>query len=90
VVGDRKPYIAALVTLDDEAAKGMSTEAAQSAVQQAVDAVNADRSRYEQIKRFTIVPREFSAEHDEVTPTLKLKRNVIISHFADEVANLYA
>jgi long-subunit acyl-CoA synthetase (AMP-forming) len=35
------------------------------------------------------VPREFSAEYDEVTPTLKLKRNVIIGHFADEVASLY-
>jgi len=34
--------------------------------------------------------REFSAEHDEVTPTLKLKRNVIISHFANEVADLYS
>ena len=47
--------------------------------------MNADRSRYEQIKRFTILPREFSAEHDEVTPTLKLKRKVILEHFADEV-----
>jgi len=89
VVGDRKPYIAALVTLDEEATNGMSEDAAQSAVQEAVDAVNAERSRYEQIKRFTIVPREFSVEHDEVTPTLKLKRNVIIDHFADEVAGLY-
>jgi long-chain acyl-CoA synthetase len=58
-------------------------------VQEAVDAVNADRSRHEQIKRFRIVPREFSADHDEVTPTLKLKRNVIIDHFADDVAKLY-
>jgi long-chain acyl-CoA synthetase len=90
VVGDRKPYIAALVTLDLEATNGLSAEAAQSAVQEAVDAVNEERSRYEQIKRFTIVPREFSAEHDEVTPTLKLKRNVIIDHFAAEVADLYA
>ena len=86
VVGDRKPYIAALVTLDEEATDGMSEDAARSAVQEAVDAVNAERSRYEQIKRFTIVPREFTAEHDEVTPTLKLKRNVIIDHFAAEVA----
>ena len=90
VVGDRKPYIAALVTLDAEATNGLSEEAAQSAVQEAVDAVNEERSRYEQIKRFTIVPREFSADHDEVTPTLKLKRNVIIDHFSDEVAKLYA
>ena len=90
VVGDRKPYIAALVTLDEEVTSGLSADAARDAVQEAVDAVNAERSRYEQIKRFTIVPREFSAEHDEVTPTLKLKRNVILDHFASDVADLYA
>jgi long-chain acyl-CoA synthetase len=89
VVGDRKPYIAALVTLDEEATNGLSPDAANAAVQEAVDAVNAERSRYEQIKRFTIVPREFSAAHDEVTPTLKLKRNVILDHFADDLAALY-
>jgi long-chain acyl-CoA synthetase len=89
VVGDRKPFIAAIVTLDPEATNGMSADAARSAVQEAVDAVNADRSRHEQIKRFTIVPRDFSAEYDEVTPTLKLKRNVIVEHFADDVARLY-
>ena len=89
VVGDRKPYVAALVTLDEEATNGMSPDAARGAVQEAVDAVNADRSRYEQIKRFAILPREFSPDHDEVTPTLKLKRNVILAHFADDVAELY-
>ena len=89
VVGDRKPFIAALVTLDADATNGMSDDAARSAVQAAVDAVNADRSRYEQIKRFTILPRDFSADHDEVTPTLKLKRKVILEHFAEEVAELY-
>jgi long-chain acyl-CoA synthetase len=89
VVGDRKPYVAALVTLDPEATNGMPADAAQGAVQAAVDAVNADRSRHEQIKRFTIVPREFSADHDEVTPTLKLKRKVILDHFAHDVAALY-
>ena len=89
VVGDRRPYVAALVTLDPDAAAGLDVDQAQAAVQAAIDAVNRDRSRYEQIKRFTIVPREFSAEHDEVTPTLKLKRNVIIDHFASDVASLY-
>jgi long-chain acyl-CoA synthetase len=89
VVGDRKPYVSALVTLDPDVVDGMSPDEARAAVQEAVDSVNAERSRYEQIKRFTIVPREFSADHDEVTPTLKLKRNVIIGHFADEVARLY-
>ena len=51
--------------------------------------MNADRSRYEQIKRFAVLPREFSLEHDEVTPTLKLRRKVILDHFAAEVDALY-
>ena len=67
----------------------MSPDAARGAVQEAVDAVNADRSRYEQIKRFVILPREFLPDHDEVTQTLKLKRNVILDHFAQEVTALY-
>jgi long-chain acyl-CoA synthetase len=90
VVGDRKPYVAALVTVDPEAAAGLSDGEVQAAVRSAVDAVNADRSRYEQIKRFAILPREFSVENEEVTPTLKLRRKVILEHFADEVDGLYA
>ena len=90
VVGDRRPYIAALITLDRAEIDKWGGEDVETLVQSVVDSVNSEHSRFEQIKRFTIVPREFSAEHDEVTPTLKLKRNVIISHFADEVANLYA
>jgi long-chain acyl-CoA synthetase len=86
VVGDRKPYIAALITIDPEAANGQDVQAQ---VQAAVDAVNAERSRYEQIKRFTVLPREFTLEHDEITPTLKLKRKVVLDHFAAEAAALY-
>ncbi|MFL5953053.1 MAG: AMP-dependent synthetase/ligase [Gaiellaceae bacterium] len=86
VVGDRKPYIAALITVDPEAADGTDVHAA---VQAAVDAVNEERSRYEQIKRFAILPRELTLEQDEITPTLKLKRKVVLDHFADEVARLY-
>ena len=58
-------------------------------MQTAVDAVNAERSRFEQIKRFAILPREFTLEHDEVTPTLKLRRKVILEHFAREAEALY-
>ena len=90
VVGDRKPYIAVLVTVDPELTAGWAQEDVHAAVQHAVDAVNADRSRYEQIKRFTILPREFSLEEDEVTPTLKLRRKVILEHFSGEVAALYS
>ncbi len=89
VVGDRKPYIAALVTVDAEVVNGMAPSEVQAAVEAAVESVNAERSRYEQIKRFTILPRDFSPEHDEVTPTLKLRRKVILEHFANEVTALY-
>ena len=90
VVGDRRPYIVALITVDPEVTRGLSPEEIDAAVQRAVDAVNEDHSRFEQIKRFGIVGREFSLEHDEVTPTLKLRRKVILEHFADDVAALYS
>ncbi len=90
VVGDRKPYIAALVTVDPERASGMSSAELGDAVRAAVDRVNADRSPFEQIKRFTVLPREFSLEEDEVTPTLKLRRSVILDHFSRELEGLYA
>ena len=56
----------------------------------AVDEVNSDLSRYEQIKRFRILPRDFTLEAGEVTPTLKLKRRVCLEHFADEIEALYS
>jgi long-chain acyl-CoA synthetase len=90
VVGDRKPYVAALVTVDPEAAAGLTDEEVQNGVQLAVDAVNDGRSRFEQIKRVAVLPREFTLEEDEVTPTLKLRRKVILDHFAAEVDRLYA
>jgi long-chain acyl-CoA synthetase len=89
VVGDGKPYVAALVTLDDEATREMTEEEKRAAVQDAVDHVNAERSRYEQIKRFVILPRDFSMDAGEITPTLKLKRKVVMDHFTNELASLY-
>jgi long-chain acyl-CoA synthetase len=55
-----------------------------------VDDVNRDRMRAEQIKRFVILPREFSLEAGEVTPTLKLRRRVIQENFASEIEALYS
>jgi long-chain acyl-CoA synthetase len=103
VVGDRRPYVAALVTLDPvEIAKWAAEhgldgdvaslardEAVRALVQEIVDGVNADRSRFEQLKRFVILPRDFTMEDDEITPTLKLKRRVCLEHFADAVEELY-
>ena len=103
VVGDRKPYVAALITLDEQAAatwaspRGLPSGVAElsrhpelvAEIQAAVDGVNRERSRFEQIKRFAVLPRDFTAEADEVTPTLKLRRRQVEQHFASEIEALY-
>jgi long-chain acyl-CoA synthetase len=90
VIGDRRPYVAALITLDPAVADGMPSAEAERRVQAIVDGVNAELSRFEQIKRFRVLPRDFTAEEDEVTPTLKLKRRVVEQHFASEIEELYS
>jgi long-chain acyl-CoA synthetase len=85
VVGDRRPYVAALITL----AEGVPRDRAEAEMQQVVDDVNRDLSRFEQIKRYAILPRDFTAEDGEVTPTMKLKRRVCQDHFAAEIEALY-
>jgi long-chain acyl-CoA synthetase len=94
VVGDRRPYITALITLDREAvqAQGLDgdTQRIRERIQPAVDKVNEDLARPEQIKRFAVLPRDFSEAEGEVTPTLKLKRRICLEHFADEIEELYA
>jgi long-chain acyl-CoA synthetase len=89
VVGDRRPYVAALITVDPSVAEGLSPGHVEERVQEIVDGVNAELSRFEQIKRFRVLPRDFSAEEGEVTPTLKLKRRVVADHFAGEIEALY-
>jgi long-chain acyl-CoA synthetase len=54
-----------------------------------VDDVNRDRSRYEQLKRFAILDRDFEMDRGEVTPTLKLRRRAVLDNFAAEVESLY-
>ena len=89
VLGDGRPYVTALVTVDPAVADGLARGQVQEQVQSIVDRVNADLSPFEQIKRFTLLERDFSADEDEVTPTLKLKRRVVAEHFAAEIEELY-
>ena len=104
VVGDARPYVAALITLDPvetarwateqgidpDTAELARDERVQALVQGIVDEANRERSRFEQIKRFTILPRDFTMEAGEVTPTLKLRRRTVQEHFSDEIEALYA
>jgi long-chain acyl-CoA synthetase len=103
VVGDRRPYVAAIVSLDEEAIGAWADEHGLPRgveelsrnpdvvrlVQAAVDEANRGRTSFEQIKRFAILPRDFSADEGEVTPTLKLRRRVAEQHFTREIDELY-
>jgi long-chain acyl-CoA synthetase len=89
VVGDRRPYVVALLTIDRDGTKGLSWAEVKARIGDVVEGVNRDRSRYEQIKKFAILDRDFSADEGEITPTLKLKRKICQEHFAAEIEALY-
>jgi long-chain acyl-CoA synthetase len=104
VVGDQKPFIGALVTLDAEmlptwlanngrAAMDVEHAAAdpavQAEVQKAVDQANQAVSKAESIRKFRILAVDFTEEDGYVTPSLKLKRAVVLKDFADQVDELY-
>ena len=104
-VGDGKPYVVAVLTLDAEIAPIVaarlgirSSDLADLAkdpqilalAQAAVDSANERLSRPEQVKAFELLPVEWTAESDELTPTLKLKRRVVNQKYADVLQRLYA
>jgi len=90
VIGDRRPYLTALITLDEaEVEKLDEGTDLRALIAGVVDEYNRDKASFEQVKRFAILPRDFSAEEDEVTPTMKLRRKIVADHFADEIESLY-
>ena len=101
VYGDDKPYLVALVTLDQEERASLLEEAGadgddiagdekvRSELRKAIDAANEDLANVEQIKKFTIVDRELTQEDGEITPTMKVKRNVVYDRYRDELEELY-
>ncbi|HEX3698030.1 MAG TPA: long-chain fatty acid--CoA ligase [Polyangia bacterium] len=99
VYGDKRPYCVALLTSSEEAVKrfgsGDASKLSESAplraeVQKAIDALNATLASYETIKRFAILPAEFSEAAGELTPSLKVKRKVVIDKYGPAIEALYA
>ncbi|MEP7121378.1 MAG: long-chain fatty acid--CoA ligase [Byssovorax sp.] len=101
VIGDRRKFLSALITLDPEATKrflqdkglaGLPHTMAEvtAEVQRAVDEVNRELARVETVKKFHILAQPFSIETGELTPTLKVKRKIVYSNFSKEIEAMYA
>jgi long-chain acyl-CoA synthetase len=104
VIGDRRPYLVALVTLDPDEAKDYAKEhelaegpealASDQRVRQEIEdhieEINRKFARVEQVKRFAILPHDLSQEGGELTPTMKVKRTVVAEKYAAEVETLYS
>lgn len=102
VVGNNRPFVAALVTLDEEGLRrwragrsgGSGGEAIddpelRAEIQQAVDDANASVSRAESIRSFTVLPSDLTIERGELTPTMKIRRALIEERYADKIDRMY-
>jgi long-chain acyl-CoA synthetase len=96
VIGDRRKYLTALVTLDDVAARkvvpeGDLTKSAEirAQIQKQIDEANQQLARVEQVKKFVILARPFGIDTGELTPTLKIKRKIVAQNFAREIESMY-
>jgi long-chain acyl-CoA synthetase len=104
LIGDRRPYLTALVTLDPEEAVKFaqdhdlpqdpeamaSNPLVRQAIEEHLEEINHKFARVEQVKKFEILPRDLSQEGGELTPTLKVKRAVVADKYADQIESLYA
>jgi long-chain acyl-CoA synthetase len=101
VIGDRRRYLTALVTIDETAARKLAPEIAEpaklagssqirSAIQIQIDEVNKSLARAEQIKKFAVLARPFGIATGELTPTMKVKRKTISQMYEREIEAMYA
>jgi long-chain acyl-CoA synthetase len=103
-IGDRRPYLTALITLDEEgapawaAARGISGDLAElsrhpevvSELDSLVEKVNGSLARAEQIKKYQLLPQPWTADSGELTPTLKLRRRIVSDRYAADIESLYS
>ena len=105
IIGDKRNFVSALLVpnfekletfadeagLPDRSRSALIADAQVNAlVEQEVEAAMEPFSRYERVRKFTLLPREFTIKEDELTPTLKVKRRVVSKHFEAEIETLYA
>ena len=101
VIGDGRPYLVALITLDPEETPAFASqhnlkldevhrsESMRAEIQTAIDEVNSHYAPVEQIKRFEILPEDLSQPTGELTPTLKVKRSIVQQKYAETIDAIY-
>jgi long-chain acyl-CoA synthetase len=103
VVGDGKPYVAVLVTLDPDTAPQWAKQHGRPAsldslvrdadllaeIQAGIDEANKAVSKAEAIRRFAVLPMDWTEEGGQLTPSLKLRRNIVMREFRREIQSLY-
>ncbi len=89
LVGDKRPYVTALITMNGAAVE-QAGKPAESIVREAVKEINRKVEAHEQIRKFKILPREFTIDEGEITPTMKVRKGVILAKYEAEVAEMYA
>ena len=104
LVGDRQPYVTALITINPNAVEGLpggdslkgapldqvaTAPQVREAVDSAVKRINKQLGQFEQIRRFRILERDFSMERGELTPTMKIRRKQVLDNYRQVVAELY-
>jgi long-chain acyl-CoA synthetase len=97
VHGDKRKFLSALVTLNEEAARKVATgsgplhesKEVRARVQAAIDQLNSQQASYSTIKKFAILPKDFTIESGELTPTLKVKRKLCTQKYKDILDGFY-
>ncbi len=89
VVGDRRPFLVAVLALDPENTEGLASDEVVAEIEQHVARVNESVSHVEQIRKYVVVEEHWSPESGEVTPSLKLRRRIVIDRYADIIEGLY-
>jgi long-chain acyl-CoA synthetase len=104
VIGDRRPFLTALITLDQEKVTGFAQQKGiahadfadlsrhpdiAQLIENAVNEVNEQLARVEQIKKWIVLERDFAQDQDEMTPTMKVRRKAIIEKYADTIESMY-
>jgi long-chain acyl-CoA synthetase len=90
VIGDRRPYLVALVSVSPELREGRGDAELQAIVEEVLARKNPELAQYERIKKFRLLPQDLTQEAGELTPTLKVKRKVVTEKFGYLIDEMYA